>query len=59
MGPNTVQTNVIPVIHYENADQAMRNAERAFDAGCEGVFLIHMDGENELLSPSAIAIKAR
>ncbi|MBU9200312.1 hypothetical protein KTD31_02960 [Burkholderia multivorans] len=50
---------MIPVIHYENADQAMRNAERAFDAGCEGVFLIHMDGENELLSPSAIAIKAR
>jgi predicted TIM-barrel enzyme len=50
---------VIPVIHYETADQAMSNAERAFDAGCEGVFLIHMDGENELLSPSAIAIKAR
>ncbi|HDR9103689.1 hypothetical protein [Paraburkholderia sp. A3RO-2L] len=52
-------TKVIPVIHYENAAQALRNAERAFDAGCEGVFLIHMDGENEVLAPSALAIKAR
>lgn len=50
---------VIPVIHYENDAQAMRNAERAFDADCDGVFLIHMDGDNELLAPIARRIKSR
>lgn len=49
---------VIPVIHYASVEQAMRNAERAFDAGCAGVFLIHMDGENKLLAPVARSIKA-
>jgi predicted TIM-barrel enzyme len=51
--------NVIPVIHYQDDEQAMRNAERVVDAGCDGVFLIHMDGENELLAPIACRIKAR
>jgi len=50
---------VIPVIHYQSDEQAMRNAERVVDAGCEGVFLIHMDGENELLAPIACRIKSR
>jgi predicted TIM-barrel enzyme len=50
---------VIPVIHYQSDEQAMRNAERAVDAGCDGVFLIHMDGENELLAPIACSIKSR
>ncbi len=50
---------IIPVIHYENDAQAIRNAERAYDAGCDGVFLIHMDGDNELLAPIACRIKSR
>lgn len=50
---------VIPVIHYEDAKQALRNAEIAFDAGCAGVFLIHMNCDNHLLAPSARAIKER
>lgn len=54
-----MHTHIIPVIHFESDAQAMRNAERVFDAGCEGVFLIHMDGENELLAPVALRIKSR
>ncbi|KVP75223.1 hypothetical protein WJ96_05555 [Burkholderia ubonensis] len=50
---------VIPVIHYQDDEQAMRNAERAFDAGCAGVFLIHMEGQNQLLAPVARLIKSR
>ena len=50
---------VIPVIHYESDEQALRNAQIAFDAGCAGVFLIHMDGDNEVLSPIAQQVKAR
>lgn len=54
-----MSTKVIPVIHYENDEQALRNAEVAFDAGCHGVFLIHMAGRNELLAPVARTVKAR
>lgn len=54
-----MQALVIPVIHYASDEQAIRNAECAFEAGCEGVFLIHMDGANEWLTPVARAIKAR
>jgi predicted TIM-barrel enzyme len=50
---------VIPVIHYKDDAQAMRNAERAYDAGCDGVFLIHMEGDNELLAAIACRIKSR
>lgn len=50
---------VLPVIHYENDEQAMRNAETAFDAGCAGVFLIHMDCANHLLPAIAKRIKAQ
>ena len=35
---------IIPVIHYLDDAQAMRNAEIAFDAGCPAVMLIEMGG---------------
>lgn len=54
-----MMNTLLPVIHYANDSQAMTNAERAFDAGCDGVFLIHMAGENHLLGPVARLIKAR
>lgn len=50
---------IIPVIHYADDDQALRNAEHAFDAGCEGVLLIHMQGMNHLLPAPASEIRRR
>ncbi|WP_321935477.1 hypothetical protein [Paraburkholderia sp. J8-2] len=50
---------IIPVIHFDSEAQAMRNAARAFDAGCDGVFLIHMEGLNDLLTPVALRMKSR
>ena len=32
---------VLPVIHVESQDQALRNTARAKDNGCDGVFLIN------------------
>jgi hypothetical protein len=56
---NGMRTKVLPVIHYANDEQAIRNAEIAFDAGCAGVFLIHMKRKNHLLAPAALAIKTK
>ena len=53
-----MRTNIIPVIHYEDDDQAIRNAARAQDAGCDGVLLIQMDGSNTRLVSVAQEIKA-
>ena len=50
---------IIPVIHYASDEQAMRNAELAFNAESDGIFLIHMDGDNHLLPEIARKIKAR
>lgn len=35
----------------------MSNAEIAYDAGCDGVFLIHMDGNNSRLVPAMREVK--
>lgn len=51
--------SVIPVIHYSSDEQCIRNAERVFEADCEGVFLIEMDGDNRWLTPVARVIKER
>ncbi len=50
---------ILPVIHYADDKQAMRNAERAIEAGCAGVMLIEMRGRNEGLSFAGAAIKRR
>ena len=57
IGDTNMRPSIIPVIHYADDGQAMRNAARAFDAGCEGVFLIHMEGRNQLLPRVAQEIK--
>lgn len=50
---------VMAVIHYEHDQQAIRNAAIAADAGCHGVFLIEMDGRDELIDVAAVHIKQR
>jgi len=50
---------IIPVIHYADGNQAMRNAERAIEAGCTGVMLIEMRGRNTDLVFAGGAIKRR
>jgi len=32
---------ILPVVHVESQEQALRNADVAFNAGCDGVFLIN------------------
>lgn len=54
-----METKVIPVIHYRSYQLALANAQIAFDAGAAGVFLINMDGPNNLLAPAARAVKER
>ena len=54
-----LKTKIIPVIHYENNAQTMRNAERAFAAGSDGLFLIEMNANNNLLiEPAEMLRKA-
>ncbi len=55
----TSHTKIYPVIHFANEALALLNAERAFDTGCAGVFLIHMEGQDSLLEPVALKIKAQ
>ncbi len=50
---------IIPVIHYADDAQVMRNAERAFDAGCAGVMLIEMRGRNRDLPFAAAQVAMR
>lgn len=51
--------SIIPVIHYADDIQVMRNAERAAEAGCEAVMLIEMGGRNDPLLRAGAAIKSR
>lgn len=48
---------ILPVIHYRDDEQALDNAALAFEVGCDGVLVISMDGNDEALSPIALAIK--
>lgn len=51
---------IIPVVHYADDAQALRNAERAFDADCDGIMLIEMQGRHSRrLIALAGEIKAR
>lgn len=50
---------ILPVIHYQNGEQVFRNAALAADAGCDGVFLIHMQGINDSLAQMGANIKER
>jgi hypothetical protein len=46
-----------PVIHLDTPGLAFVNAAIAFNAGCDGVFVIHMNGGDELVTPVASEIK--
>lgn len=50
-----------PVIHIKSDSpaQTMRNAEIAHRCGCEGVFLISMEGDNRRVVPLAQHVKAK
>ena len=52
-------TQIIPVIHYADDNQAMRNAELAFEAGCPGIMLIEMRGRDQLPYWVSTKIKKR
>jgi len=49
---------ILPVIHHLNRDLSMRNAALAFAAGCDGVFVISMQGEDGDLCNVAAQIKS-
>ncbi len=46
-----------PVIHIENAEQALLNAAIASKNGVHGVFLIQMEGNDEIIDPIAETIR--
>lgn len=50
---------VFPVIHVQHAARTLDNAAIAFEAGCDGVFLISMDGHDDVLESQARLVKAR
>lgn len=56
-GTPAASVKIIPVIHVHDAVQAVRNAEHAFDAGCDGVMLIQMEGRNRDLPRIAVDVK--
>ena len=53
----TTHPRLISVIHYENNDQVMRNAERTVNAGFDGTFLINMTGDDAVLPSTAQTVK--
>ena len=50
---------VWPVIHLSTLELAYRNASMAAEHGAEGVFLIHMGGDDEQILPVALHLHAR
>lgn len=52
-----MKPEIWPVIHLNTLEMAMDNAAIAFNAGCDGVFIIHMEGRDDLVDPVAKEIK--
>lgn len=52
-----MKTTVIPVIHFQDEAQAIRNAELVFAEGCDHVFLIDMTGPSKRARNCAGVIK--
>lgn len=55
----TPSIRVWPVIHVRDAETALSNAALAAQLGAHGVFLIQMEGHDELLDPIAKTIRER
>ena len=53
------RVSILPVIHFASGDQVMRNAAIAAETGCDGVFLIHMNGDNTSLALTGALVKER
>lgn len=51
--------SILPVIHFSDREQALRNAAIAAETGCDGVFLIQMQGANSALPRTGAEIKVR
>jgi len=49
----------LPVIHLQSEEQVLRNADIAFQAGADGVFVICMDGADHVVPAAGKAIKER
>ena len=50
---------VWPVVHVKSEALTLQNAELVAEAGCPGLFLISMDGRDDLLDPVGRAVKSR
>lgn len=50
---------VWPVIHLQSPSQGIANARLAAECGCQGVFLISMNGDDGMIDPVADGIKKR
>lgn len=53
------KSKIYPVIHYHNLETTFANVDIAVQSGCDGVILIHMNAQDELLSPACRAIKEK
>lgn len=47
---------VLPVIHAKTEEQVLSNAKVAYEAGCDGVFLINMENERKLFGMNYIKL---
>lgn len=52
-------TKLIAVIHYRDDETSLANADIVATAGYDGVCLIHMNGQDDLIENAAVAIKQR
>lgn len=52
-------TKLIAVIHYRDDKTSLANADIAASAAFDGVCLIHMNGQDDLIEAAAVAIKKR
>lgn len=54
-----MKTNIYPVIHVLNMDVTHENVKMCIDNECDGVFLIHMNGQDEVLSNICLELKSK
>jgi uncharacterized protein len=51
------QHHFYPVIHYKDTQTTLDNVAKATQAGCSGIFLIHMEGTDYLLDDALVLIR--